>query len=612
MTLSTTNRIFQEDQSVSLSGDEFIQQTSTWEIAKRVAREHLLPHKLLLIISSISMIFAASATGAVPYLIQIAADDIFIGKKEEMIMFVALAVLAVTIVKALAEFGSKIAVSYLGLKFVAGMRQQIFDKLLEADLAWMDKIHSGRLVSLFLTDTNLVREMASRTLVGLIENMAKIIILVGVMLWLDWRMTLLILFTMPIGIFFMGRQRKKVRKATDDYASETGELASFISQTVRNMRVVRAYGQQTKEQNNARNVIHRSMEFILRGERSKAISAPIVEMLAGIGFAAAIYFAGKQGMQGSMTFGEFTGFMAATMLLYQPLKSVATLQTTLQEGIAAASRIYGILDRPLLLKDQKDAYELQTPEYAIRFRNVSFGYEKGEKVLKDFNLEVPEGKTVALVGPSGAGKSTILSLALRFYDPDSGQISIGNEDISRVTLQSLREKMALVTQDPVMFADTIEGNIGYGQPEYNREDIEKAARSAAAHAFILRQPKGYETDVMEAGNSLSGGEKQRIAIARSFLRNAPILLLDEPTSSLDAHSEEIVQKSLDSLLEGRTVLVIAHRLSTIKKADIICVLDKGRIIEQGKHEELLALEGLYSRLYHKQYGTDQNAAKAAE
>jgi len=340
----------------------------------------------------------------------------------------------------------------------------------------------------------------------------------------------------------------------------------------------------------------------MRGTRARALSRPSVELLTGCGFALAIYFAGTKGVRGDLSLGHFMGFMTAALLIYAPLKSAATLQTQLQEGIAASSRVFGVIDREISLIELPDAKPLKLDRGEIEFRNVSYAYEPENAVLKGVSLTVPPGRTVALVGPSGSGKSTLVNLTLRFFDPDRGKILIDGQDIKHVTVDSLRDVIALVTQDPVLFDDTIRANIAYGAKPIDEDQVIHAAKAAAAHDFIMSLPKGYDTRVGEAGGLLSGGERQRIAFARAIYKDAPILLLDEPTSSLDSEAEAKVQTALEELMRGRTVLMIAHRLSTVKKADLICVLDQGRIVETGRHDELVAKGGLYTRLHRTQFG----------
>jgi subfamily B ATP-binding cassette protein MsbA len=409
---------------------------------------------------------------------------------------------------------------------------------------------------------------------------------------------------MPFAWFLLGRQRRKMRKSTTKSLQETGDLSALITQTLRGMRVVRAYRQEGREEGRAAATINRALEFTMRGTRARALSSPSIELLTGFGFALAIYFAGTKGVRGDLTLGQFMGFMTSALLIYGPLKSAATLQTQLQEGVAAASRVFGIVDRETKLIEDADAKPLELKRGEIEFDDISFAYEADNLVLKGVSLAVPPGRTVALVGPSGSGKSTLVNLTLRFFDPQKGRVLIDGQDVAHVTIASLRDAIALVTQDPVLFDDTIRANIAYGTKPDDEAQVIAAAKAAAAHDFIMGLPKGYDTRVGEAGALLSGGERQRIAIARAIYKDAPILLLDEPTSSLDSEAEAKVQLALEGLMQGRTVLMIAHRLSTVKKADLICVLDQGRIIEVGRHDELVAKGGLYTRLHRTQFGID--------
>jgi subfamily B ATP-binding cassette protein MsbA len=596
------DQLFRDADAITRSADELQVDYTTWEIIGRIWREHLRPRLGLLLIASAAMLLTAATTGAIPFLIQRTADDVFVGKKAEMVYLITAAIVVVTVVKAIAEYVADVTVAYLGNRFIADLRLQMFAKLARADLNWIQRVHSGRLLAGFLNDATLIRQTASRSMVTLGESFLKVIILVGTMFYMDPRFSLLILIFMPIAWIMLSRQRRKMRKSTTKSLQETGDLSALISQTLRSMRVVRAYRQEEKEEARASATINRALEFTMRGTRARALSSPSMELLTGLGFALAIYFAGTQGVRGDLTLGHFMGFMTAALLLYTPLKSAATLQTALQEGVAAASRVFGIIDRDVQLKEAPDAKPLELTRGEIEFRDVSFAYEPDNAVLRGISLTVPPGKTVALVGPSGSGKSTLVNLCLRFFDPERGSVLIDGQDIRQVTVASLREAIALVTQDPVLFDDTIRANIAYGSKPFDEAKVVEAATAAAAHDFIMALPKGYDTRVGEAGGLLSGGERQRIAIARAIYKDAPILLLDEPTSSLDSQAEAKVQAALEELMRGRTVLMIAHRLSTVKKADLICVIDQGRIVETGRHDELVAKGGLYMRLHRTQFG----------
>ncbi len=605
------DQLFRDVSSITRGADELQVEYSTGEIVVRIWREHLRPRLGLLLIAAIAMILTAATTGAIPFLIQRTADDVFVAKNQEMVYFVTAAIVAVTIVKAIAEYVGDVTVNYLGNRFIADLRIQMFGKLARADLSFIQTVHSGRLLSSFLNDATLIRATASRSLVTLGENYLKVIILIATMFYMDARFAALVLFFMPVAWFMLSRQRRTMRKSTSKSLQETGDLSALITQTLRGMRVVRAYRQEDREQERAVITINRALEFTMRGTRARALSSPSIELLTGFGFALAIFFAGTKGVRGDLTLGHFMGFMTAALLIYTPLKSAATLQTQLQEGMAAASRVFGVIDLKVHLVEAPGAKPLLLEKGEIEFANVSFAYEPQNPVLKGVSLKVPPGRTVALVGPSGSGKSTLVNLALRFFDPERGKVTIDGQDIKFVTIDSLRDKIALVTQDPVLFDDTIRANIAYGTNPVVEEKVIAAAKAAAAHDFIMALPNGYDTRVGEAGGLLSGGERQRIAFARAIYKDAPILLLDEPTSSLDSEAEAKVQMALEELMRGRTVLMIAHRLSTVKKADLICVLDQGRIVETGRHDELVAKGGLYTRLHRTQFGIAGGFAAAA-
>jgi ATP-binding cassette, subfamily B, bacterial MsbA len=596
------DQLFTDASTITRRADELQVNYSTREIAIRIWHENLRPRLGLLLLASLAMLLTAATTGAIPFLIQKTADDVFAAKNAQMVYWITAGIVIVTIVKAISEYVADVTVAFLGHRFVADLRLAMFAKLSRADLSWIQRVHSGRLLSGFLNDAMLIRQTASRSLVTLGENYLKVIILIATMFYMDARFTILILLFMPFAWFLLSRQRRKMRKSTTQSLQETGDLSALITQTLRGMRIVRAYRQEDREEGRAASAINRALEFTMRGTRARALSSPSIELLTGFGFALAIYFAGTKGVRGDLTLGHFMGFMTAALLIYAPLKSAATLQTQLQEGVAAASRTFGIVDREINLTEAPDAKPLTLERGEIEFRNVSFAYDPQSSVLKGVSLTVPSGRNVALVGPSGSGKSTLVNLTLRFFDPDRGQVLIDGQDIKQVTVDSLRDAIALVTQDPVLFDDTVRANIAYGTRPVEESKVIEAAKAAAAHDFIVALPKGYDTRVGEAGGLLSGGERQRIAIARALYKDAPILLLDEPTSSLDSEAEAKVQAALEELMRGRTVLMIAHRLSTVKKADLICVLDQGRIVEAGRHEELVAKGGLYTRLHRTQFG----------
>jgi subfamily B ATP-binding cassette protein MsbA len=484
----------------------------------------------------------------------------------------------------------------------------MFAQIMHADLAWVSNTHSGRFISGFLYDANRVRDTITTSVIDFGQNLLTVFALVGAMFWLNWKLALMGAAVIPVVGLVVRQLGRRTRKAAKLNMEGSGDLTAVISEALKGIRVVKAYDQETTESARASRTIDRVRHNAMKAIKARSMASPITGMLSGIGVAAVIYFGGRSVQTGFLTIGDLGGFLSAMLLAYEPLKKLANTQTLMHEGVAAAARIFPILDIEPSITAPEDAKPLDIKDGAIRFENVHFHYGDGTPALNGVDIEVPKGHTVALVGPSGAGKSTILNLVPRFYDPTSGRVLIDGQDARDVTLSSLRAASSLVTQEPFLFDDTIRANIAYGSPGATDAEIEEAARNAAAHEFIAALPKGYDTLVGEAGFKLSGGQRQRIAIARAMLKNAAILLLDEATSSLDTASEIQVQNALSRLMEGRTTLVIAHRLSTIKHANTICVIDEGRVVERGSHAELVAHGGLYAELSRSQFIEEPDAA----
>ena len=599
-TIDTTLPPAAEREADGLERETGRSRLDTGSFVARIYRDHLRHRWRLLGLSLSSMVFAALTTGALPFLIQRAADDVFVEQNRAVLYGLPVAVVVVIGLKGLAEYVSKVSEAQIGNRVVADLRARMFGAIARADLAWLQDTHSGRFVSSFLNDVNMVRDAASGAIVGMGSNATKVVVLTVAMFVMDWRLASFAAILMPVGLVLMGRQRRRMRTSVARNLTATGDLGRLTAQTLGNIRVVQAYGQQDAEAARARDVIEGAYQSVMQSVRTKAASGPAVEALTGVGFAAAIFYGGLQGVRGVLSFGEFMGFIAAAMLAYQPLKALASLQTGMQEGVGAAARVYALIDRVPKVVERPDARPLALRDGRLRFEDVSFAYRPGEPVLQDFTLDIPPGARVALVGPSGSGKSTVMNLALRFFDPSRGRVTIDGEDIAGATMDSVRGAFALLTQEPVLFDDTVRANIAYGSEGASPDAVEAAARAAAAHDFIARMPEGYDTPVGEGGARLSGGQKQRIAIARAFLKDAPILLLDEPTSALDSEAEAHVQRALDTLCRGRTVLMIAHRLATVRQADTIVVMDEGAIVESGSHDELLARDGRYARFHAAQ------------
>jgi ATP-binding cassette, subfamily B, bacterial MsbA len=582
-----------------------------WPMVRRLLSEIILPHWPVLALALTAMAVVAATAGALPFLVQVVTDEIFAAQNEGLLYVLPVLLLLVMLLRAGAEWTARVSDAWLGTRVVATLRIRMFAALSRADLAWLQRTHTGRFVSAFVHDAPVVERAAARTMTAVVKNGLTVAALIGAMFYMDWLLAVLVALGLPVAAMFLRRQNRRISGSVRRTLKEAGDLGSMLTQTLQGIRVVKAYRQEEQEAARFGAIVDNVRRYLMRTARSQAAVGPVTEALAGVGLAAAIFYGGWQAIYGTVSVGHFTGFMTAALLMYQPLRTLVAAQASLTEGVTAASRVFAIIDHPAQVADRPGAKPLRLKGGAIALRNVSFGYDDGTQVLRDFDLEIPAGRKVALVGLSGAGKSTVLNLVLRFFDPTSGAILIDGQDIRDATLASVRGSCALLTQDPVLFDDSVAANIAYGSEGASQEAIEVAAKAAAAHDFIVRLPAGYATRVGENGSRLSGGERQRIAFARAMLRDAAILLLDEPTSALDAESEGIVQAAMESLLEGRTVLMIAHRLSTGKKAALICVMVDGQIVEQGDHATLVARGGYYARLFHTQFTGEAPVLAAA-
>ncbi|MGH6981051.1 MAG: ABC transporter ATP-binding protein, partial [Stellaceae bacterium] len=463
---------------------------------------------------------------------------------------------------------------------------------------------------------NMLRTTTTNILSGLTKELFTAIGLVGLMFYQDWLLALVSIAAFPVLIRPMARLSRRMRRVSRNTQTEVGTLTTLLDQVFQGIRHVKSYGMEAYEQRRADVIVERLFKLVKKVQRVRSVPSPLMEAMGGLAVACVILYGGHQVVVGARTPGTFFSFITALLLAYQPLKVLAALNVGLQEGLAAAQRIFAVLDMEPDIRDRPDARALAVTGGEIRFTGVGFDYPNGTQALHGVDLTIPAGKTVALVGASGAGKSTVLNLIPRFFDVAEGGILIDGADIRDATLASLRGAVTLVTQEVILFDDTVRANIAYGKLGATEEEIVAAAKMAAADEFIRALPQGYDTEVGEHGVRLSGGQRQRVAIARAMLKNAPILLLDEATSALDTENERQVQAALGELMRGRTTLVIAHRLSTVMDADLIYVMDHGRVVEHGTHGELLRLGGAYARLYLLQFAdqdrlADLNAARAA-
>ena len=572
------------------------------QILKRLFRDSIKPYSLRLFSSLFFMVIIALCTGATAWLLDPAIDKIFLDKDESMLLLIPIAIILTLLIKSIATFIQIVLLNGVAQNVIADTQIKLFKKIINADLAWLHKVHSAKIISNFLYDVTLLQDSVSSSLANGVKDVLTLICLLGVMYYQDWQLATISIIAFPLVGILTRRLGKRIKKASTESQEETGTLASILSENLDGTRIVKAYQQEDEEIEKLSKSVFRRMTKILKGANARGAASPFAEFLAGFGIAGALYYAGLRGLQGELALNEFVSFLGAMMLAFQPLRRIAQINATLQEGFAAAIRVFGLLDQKSLINEAQNAPNLSIGKSDITFEDVTLSYEgQINSALKGINLRIPHGKTTALVGPSGSGKSSILNLIPRFYDPDKGNVKIDNQDIKELTISSVRSSLALVSQEPVLFDMSIYDNILYGKPEASREEVIDAAKAAAAHEFISELPKQYETIVGEKGYSLSGGQKQRISIARAFLKNAPILLLDEATSSLDTESEHLVQNAISVLMKDRTTLVIAHRLSTIINSDQIIVLDSGSVAEIGTHEELLKKNGVYKKLYEREF-----------
>lgn len=575
------------------------------QLYKRLLREYVWQYRRILVFGGFCMLMMAGGTAAQPYLLQYVVDDIFVQHDSFALLVLPIALIVISLVSSLGDYGQSLCMKYVGQKVVSDMQGDLFDHLMHTDLSVFHEQSSGRLISRLTNDIMLMRRSVSEVITGMVKEVCTAIALLTIMFWQSVGLSIIAFGLIFFAVLPIARLGRRMRKVTNATQSQLADFTSQLDDTFQGARMVKAYAREDFESQRARKNISELFRLYYRAARIESAPSPIMAFISGVAMAGVIWYGGLQAQHNALTVGEFSSFLAAMLLAYRPIKIIAGLNTQLQGGIAAAVRFYAVLDAKPEISDAPDTAPLQVQQGSITFRDVAFHYAAGSGGVEGLNFTVPAGKTVALVGSSGAGKTTIINLLLRFYDVQQGAIAIDSQDIRQVTIRSLRESIALVSQEIVLFNDSVRANIAYGRLDATEEDIITAAKKAHAHEFIANLPQGYDTQIGPAGVKLSGGQRQRISIARALLKNAPILLLDEATSALDTASERAVQEALTTLMQHRTTLVIAHRLTTIQDADLILVLEKGNIVASGTHQELLAESPAYRhmhQLYHQQEG----------
>ncbi len=570
-------------------------------ILRRLYKEYIKSHFKRILLCLILSVLVAGTTSATAWLLDPAVRKIFIDKDQTLAWLIPIVIIITFAAKGLSLYFARLNILKVGQRIAGELQKKVARSILFSDIQTLDSRHSGKYISNILYDSGQVQHLVSVGVLNLMKDTFSVIFLVGVMFYQNWKLAVFAIFMIPLAGGLAKNLGKKVGKATAQAGEISGNLTSFLTDIFRGSKMIRIYQKENVEDENAKNVISALVNKNIRIASIMIRATPIMETLTGFMIAGFIFYSGKLINSGEIQINNFFSFLAAMMLAYQPIRSLATLNMVAYQGSAAAKRIFSVIDKPIKIKNDTNLPNLVAKYNEIVFKNISFKYETTkEKAVNNINLTIPGGKISALVGHSGAGKSTIINLIPRFYDPQDGSILIDGQEISKVNLNSLREKISLVSQDVILFDDTVKNNIAYADVNASLDDIKEACKFAAADEFIEKLPNSYDTIVGENGVKLSGGQKQRVSIARAMLKKSPIILLDEATSSLDTESESKVQNAINNLIKDKTTLVIAHRLSTIHNADRIFVMKEGKVINSGSHKELIDNCEEYKSLYKKQ------------
>lgn len=580
------------------------------ETYKRLA-SYIKPYRGLFIIAILCMIGESLMNSASAWIVKDILDEIFINKDMEMLSIIPLTIIEIFLLMSIFMYIHICIMATIGQRIVTGLRNVLYSSIQRQSLSFFGKNPTGTLIARITYDINLASDSISSVLGTMLKDLFSMVFLLALLFYRDAQLAVLSVILYPLAMYPIVRMGRRMRKVGTRTQEAMGDINTFLHETISGAKIVKAFGMENNEISRFKKINSKFYKLIMKSLRTRALARPIMEILSGCSIALIIWYGGSRVMDETLTTGEFFSFMTALIMLYKPVKQLSMVNNTIQTGISATTRIFDIIDAEPSIKDRDNAGSIDKFENSIDFKNVTFSYGD-EDIIKDLNLTVKKGTSLAIVGGSGAGKSTIGSLLPRFYDVTAGSISIDDRDIRDIRIASLRSVISMVTQETILFNDTVRNNIAYGSKKVTEEEIIKAVTAAFAHDFISKLPEGYNTIIGENGTKLSGGQRQRIAIARAILKDAPILILDEATSALDTESEKVVQEALNNLMKGRTSIVIAHRLSTIHDADRIIVMEKGEIIEEGRHEELILKKGKHEQLYTSQFKMVEDSGESVD
>jgi subfamily B ATP-binding cassette protein MsbA len=571
-----------------------------FDLIKRIFRTQVKRHLTQFIIIFLFIIISALATSAVAWLLDPAIKKIFIEKNKTLLIIIPALIILAFVIKSISTYIIRIKTIKISFNIIKNIQILMADKILKSDTSFIISKHSGKFISNFTNDTQILLNVINGIAIISVKEFVTLIALLGLMFYQNWQLSILAILMIPVAAFFSKKFGKRMKKFVNQSLQASEVFTKFLSEILKSTTVIKIFQKEDKELDNFKNVIEDRVEKMTQVERTRLGATPIMETITGIAIAIVVFAGGYLSIKDEIEVGSFFSFLTALMLAYQPVRALASVNIGINEGLIAAKRIYELLDNQNNISNDPKKNNLVIKNKNIAFENVSFIYPDGTQALRNITFSIKGGSTIALVGKSGSGKSSFINLIPRFYNVSEGKISIDEQNINEVNLSSLRKEIALVSQETVLFDDTVEANIRYGRLDASKEEVLAASKNAAADEFIKELPNGYSTIIGENGVKLSGGQKQRISIARAMLKNSSIILLDEATSALDSESETKIKYAVDNLIKNRTTIIIAHRLSTIKNANKIIVLSDGNLVAEGTHNELIEKSELYKKLYNQE------------